>query len=106
MKPVLHRDIQGENDEPDQTRRFMRQSRRGFLRSTFFAALCGEGLVAAAAGATTTGTPENPATRRLLYVAVPGIRNHLEYGGHGVLVFDIDRGHAFVKRIPAAGLGA
>lgn len=44
--------------------------------------------------------------RRLLYVAVPGIRNYLEYGGHGVLVFDIDRGHAFVKRIPAAGLSA
>lgn len=44
------------------------------------------------------------AERRLLYAAVPGIRNYLEYGGHGVLVFDIDRDHAFVKRIPAAGL--
>jgi DNA-binding beta-propeller fold protein YncE len=44
--------------------------------------------------------------RRLLYVAVPGIRNYLEYGGHGVLVFDIDHGHAFVQRIPARGLGA
>ena len=42
--------------------------------------------------------------RRLLYVAVPGIRNLLEYGGHGVLVFDIDHGHKFVKRIPTAGL--
>jgi hypothetical protein len=42
--------------------------------------------------------------RRLLYVAVPGIRNYLEYGGHGLLVFDIDRGHKFVKRIPTAGL--
>ncbi len=41
---------------------------------------------------------------RRLYVAVPGIRNYLEYGGHGVLVFDIDHGHRFVKRIPAAGL--
>ena len=29
------------------------------------------------------------AERRLLYVAVPGIRNYLERGGHGVLVFDI-----------------
>src|ERR1051326_2097992 len=45
-----------------------------------------------------------PAERKLLYVAEPGIRNYLEYGGHGVLVFDIDHGHAFVKRIPAAGL--
>jgi len=44
------------------------------------------------------------AERKLLYVAVPGIRNYLEYGGHGVLVFDIDHGHKFVKRIPARGL--
>ena len=42
--------------------------------------------------------------RRLLYVAVPGIRNYLEYGGHGLLGFDIDNGHRFVKRIPTAGL--
>src|SRR4051794_3681252 len=45
--------------------------------------------------------------RRLLYVAEPGIRNYLEYGGHGVLVYDIDHGHKFVKRIPiATGLNA
>src|SRR5258706_15234903 len=37
-------------------------------------------------------------TRRL-YVAAPGIRNYLEWGGSGVLIYDIDRGHAFVKRI-------
>ena len=43
--------------------------------------------------------------RRLLYVAVPGIRNLLEYGGHGLLVFDIDHGHKFVKRIPTGGIG-
>ncbi|HMJ90892.1 MAG TPA: hypothetical protein VK530_13810 [Candidatus Acidoferrum sp.] len=43
--------------------------------------------------------------RRLLYVATPGIRNYLEYGGHGLLVFDIDRGHSFVKRIKTAGFG-
>src|SRR5882762_10453862 len=42
--------------------------------------------------------------RRWLYVATPGVRNYLEYGGHGLLVFDIDRGHRFVKRIPLAGL--
>jgi hypothetical protein len=41
---------------------------------------------------------------RRLYVAVPGIRNYLEYGGHGLLVFDIDRDHRFIKRIPTAGL--
>ena len=49
-------------------------------------------------------TNSNQAERRLLYVAEPGIRNYLEYGGHGVLVFDIDHGHRFLKRIPAAGL--
>jgi DNA-binding beta-propeller fold protein YncE len=41
--------------------------------------------------------------RRLLYVAAPGVRNLLEYGGHGLLVFDIDQGHSFVKRIPTDG---
>jgi hypothetical protein len=49
-------------------------------------------------------TNSTMAERKLLYVAVPGIRNYLEYGGHGVLVFDIDHDHRFVKRIPAAGL--
>src|SRR6266704_279690 len=44
------------------------------------------------------------AERKLLYVATPGIRDYLEYGGHGVLVFDIGAGHKFVKRIPSAGL--
>ena len=42
--------------------------------------------------------------RHRLYVAEPGIRNYLEYGGHGLLIFDIDHGHRFVKRIPTAGL--
>ena len=39
-------------------------------------------------------------------MAEPGIRNYLEYGGHGLLVFDIDHGHRFIKRIPTAGLDA
>ncbi len=38
-------------------------------------------------------------TAHLLYVAVPGIRNYVEYGGAGVLVFDVADGHRFVKRI-------
>ncbi len=41
-----------------------------------------------------------------LFVACPGVRNYLEYGGHGLLVFDIDNDHRFVKRIPLAGLDA
>ena len=35
-----------------------------------------------------------------LYVATPGIRNYVEYGGLGLIVYDIDNGHKFVKRIP------
>src|SRR5215475_5975223 len=45
--------------------------------------------------------------RHLLYVAVPGVQNHypdsnynLRYGGIGILVFDIDHGYKFLKRIP------
>ena len=41
---------------------------------------------------------------RRLYVAAPGIRDYLEFGGHGILVFDIDHDYRFVRRIPAAGL--
>jgi DNA-binding beta-propeller fold protein YncE len=36
---------------------------------------------------------------RYLYVVCPGIRNYLEFGGAGILVFDIDNGHKLVKRI-------
>ncbi len=38
--------------------------------------------------------------QHLLYVAEPGTRNYVEYGGVGILVFDIDNGYKFVKRIP------
>jgi DNA-binding beta-propeller fold protein YncE len=38
--------------------------------------------------------------KHLLYVASPGLRNYEEYGGTGVLVYDIDDGYKFVKRIP------
>jgi hypothetical protein len=44
--------------------------------------------------------------QHFLYAAMPGVRNYLEYGGHGILVFDIDHDHKFVKRIPSAGLDA
>jgi DNA-binding beta-propeller fold protein YncE len=42
--------------------------------------------------------------KRYLYVAVPGIRDYLGYGGHGLLVFDINNNHRFVKRISTQGL--
>jgi DNA-binding beta-propeller fold protein YncE len=35
-----------------------------------------------------------------LYVASPGTRNYVQYGGVGILVFDIDNGYKFVRRIP------
>lgn len=41
---------------------------------------------------------------RFIYAATPGIRDYLEYGGHGLLVYAVDEGHRLVKRIPTAGL--
>src|SRR5256714_568831 len=55
--------------------------------------------------ATGNATPA-PHLKRYLYVAVPGIRDYLGYGGHGILVFDIDNNHRFVKRIHTSGLHA
>ena len=37
--------------------------------------------------------------QRLLYAGVPGVGNATSHGGVGILVFDIDRGYTFVKRI-------
>ena len=42
-------------------------------------------------------------TGHFLYVATPGIRDYLGYGGHGLVVLDIDNHHQFVKRIPTKG---
>jgi DNA-binding beta-propeller fold protein YncE len=61
------------------------------------------GLVVAALAL--AAAPDGPAAepksaeRHLLYVAAPGIRDYLEFGGAGILVFDMDRDHAFVGRI-------
>lgn len=44
--------------------------------------------------------------KHYLYVAVPGIRNYLEYGGHGILVYDMSDNFRLVKRIPTRGLKA
>jgi hypothetical protein len=49
-------------------------------------------------------SPPEAELQRLLYVASPGIRNYLQYGGHGILVFDIDQDHKFLRRIPIGGL--
>ena len=37
---------------------------------------------------------------RYLYAASPGIRNYLEYGGMGIVVFDIEDNYKPVRRIP------
>ena len=39
------------------------------------------------------------ALKRYLYVAAPGVRDYTQFGGQGILVFDIDHDHQFVKRI-------
>lgn len=57
-------------------------------------------LLALGTSATRPVQPPAPHERHLLYVASPGVRNNTEYGGVGVLVFDIDSGYRFVRRIP------
>ena len=75
--------------------------RHRLILTVVFAA-CGVGHFSASAQDSDIASQPN----RLLYVAAPGIRNYLEYGGHGVIVFDIDHDHRFLKRIPTGGLGA
>ncbi len=65
-------------------------NRRDFLTTTASAA--------AALPFATLGAAR--AERHLLYIAEPGIRNYVQYGGVGVLVYDIDNNYKFVKRIP------
>lgn len=71
---------------------------------TMSAILCFCTLAPGGAGFGLAAEGARAGEKRLLYAAMPGIRDYLEYGGHGVLVFDIDQGHRFVRRIPSAGL--
>ncbi len=66
-------------------------NRRQFLLNSAATTAIGPTLLRASA---------QPTPRRLLYVASPGVRNYTEYGGVGVLVFDGDDGHRFLRRIP------
>ncbi len=61
-------------------------------------------LFAALATFTQPGQAQQTA-RRYLYAALPGVGggNATTHGGVGILVFDIDSGHKFVKRIPLQG---
>jgi DNA-binding beta-propeller fold protein YncE len=78
------------------------------------AALVGAAVTVAAAAAIDARRPALARAarpeRHLLYVASPGVRNYVEHGGVGILVFDRDAGYRFVKRIPTfdvpAGLAA
>src|SRR5882724_10235066 len=64
-------------------------------RSRFLIALV---FVAAAA---LMPRPQAQPTQRFIYAALPGVGggNNMSYGGAGILVFDIDHGHKFVKRV-------
>ena len=68
------------------------QAMRG--TAVLFAALC-----FSTSGVSTRAAEREKQERHFLYVAAPGIRDYLEYGGAGILVFDRDREYAFVKRI-------
>jgi DNA-binding beta-propeller fold protein YncE len=68
-------------------------------RATWNTALRAIAPVLLLACATPARTPA-AVERHLLYVASPGTRNYTEYGGVGLLVFDIDDGYRFVRRIP------
>jgi DNA-binding beta-propeller fold protein YncE len=46
------------------------------------------------------------ADQRFLYVAEPGIRNYVEWGGIGILVYDMHDHFRFVRRIPTMQLAA
>lgn len=98
--------------------RFARSLTSLFFLATFLGALIGnvaqsqtlgreDALLVGASGGLPAGEEPDAAASKednYLMVACPGVRNYLEYGGHGLLVFDIDDGHRFVKRIPLGGL--
>src|SRR2546423_11167548 len=44
-----------------------------------------------------TGRAQAP--QRLLYAGVPGVGNAVDHGGIGILVFDMDHGYKFVRRV-------
>lgn len=60
----------------------------------------GVGLTALAIAAGHLKAAASSDEQHHLYVAAPGIRNYVEYGGIGILVYDMDQGHRFVRRIP------
>ena len=64
------------------------------------------GFAAAVHGPAVAASETKPLDGRYLYVAVPSLGRQPERGGRGLLIFDIDHGHKFVRRLPMAGLAA
>jgi DNA-binding beta-propeller fold protein YncE len=64
------------------------------------------GTVAVLAAAILAPHPHAQQVQRFIYAALPGVGggNNMNYGGAGILVFDIDHAHKFVKRIPLQGV--
>src|SRR4029077_21246517 len=62
-------------------------------------------VLAGRAGASSQRDPSAQQRQRFIYAALPGVGggNNLKYGGAGILVFDIDHAHKFVKRVPLQG---
>jgi len=58
-------------------------------------------LLSAVVAVLAAARPVARTQHRYLYVAEPGVRNYVEYGGVGVLVYDIDAGYKFLRRIPS-----
>ena len=87
-----------------------RRSRRRY-GCRFDSLVCWSASLCLAAFRDTWRTRQATAERHFLYVAEPGIRNYVEYGGIGVLVFDMDAGLPVrapdpdVRRRPREGAG-
>src|SRR5882757_1975092 len=71
--------------------------------SVLFIVLDSGALEAQTPGKDPTKIKKEAGEKRYLYVATPGIRDYLGYGGHGILVFDINNNHRFVRRIGTQG---
>lgn len=77
---------------------------RFYNRLCLFLIIFTSWLIQPAAAEPAPSPNPQPGEHRYLYAALPGIRDLLEFGGHGVVVFDVDDQFKFVRRIPFQGL--
>jgi DNA-binding beta-propeller fold protein YncE len=80
----------------------MKLTQNPFPSLKLFGALLMGALLLLAWASCAQAADQPPRDGRYLYVVCPGIRDLLEFGGAGILVFDIDHGHQLVKRIQTA----